>query len=66
MGTNTICLKADNLRKTFNDFVAVESLSIEIEKGEIFGLLGPNGAGKTTSIKMITGLLKPDSGKNFN
>ena len=32
MGTNTICLKADNLRKTFNDFVAVESLSIEIEK----------------------------------
>lgn len=63
MGTNTICLKADNLRKTFNDFVAVESLSIEIEKGEIFGLLGPNGAGKTTSIKMITGLLKPDSGR---
>jgi ABC-2 type transport system ATP-binding protein len=63
MGTNTICLKADNLRKTFNDFVAVESLSVEIEKGEIFGLLGPNGAGKTTSIKMITGLLKPDSGR---
>ena len=63
MGTNTICLKADNLRKTFNDFVAVESLSIEIEKEEIFGLLGPNGAGKTTSIKMITGLLKPDSGR---
>jgi ABC-2 type transport system ATP-binding protein len=63
MGTNTICLKADNLRKTFDDFVAVESLSVEIEKGEIFGLLGPNGAGKTTSIKMITGLLKPDSGR---
>jgi ABC-2 type transport system ATP-binding protein len=58
-----ICLKADNLRKTFDEFVAVESLSIEIEKGEIYGLLGPNGAGKTTSIKMITGLLKPDSGR---
>jgi ABC-2 type transport system ATP-binding protein len=58
-----ICLKADNLRKTFNEFVAVESLSIEIEKGEIYGLLGPNGAGKTTTIKMITGLLKPDSGR---
>jgi ABC-2 type transport system ATP-binding protein len=63
MDHNKICLKADNLRKTFNDFVAVDSLSLEIEKGEIFGLLGPNGAGKTTSIKMITGLLKPDSGR---
>jgi ABC-2 type transport system ATP-binding protein len=63
MSNNNICLKAENLRKTFNDTVAVDSLSIEIVKGEIFGLLGPNGAGKTTSIKMITGLLKPDSGK---
>lgn len=62
MSSNSICVKADNLRKTFNDFVAVDSLSIEIVEGEIFGLLGPNGAGKTTSIKMITGLLKPDSG----
>lgn len=67
MNTNTISLKAKNLCKTFNGFVAVENLSIEIESGEIFGLLGPNGAGKTTSIKMITGLLKPDSGKvEFN
>jgi ABC-2 type transport system ATP-binding protein len=63
MSTETTCLRAENLRKTFNDLVAVESLSVEIEKGEIFGLLGPNGAGKTTSIKMITGLLKPDSGR---
>lgn len=63
MNTKTICLQAENLRKTFNDLVAVESLSVEIERGEIFGLLGPNGAGKTTSIKMITGLLKPDSGR---
>ena len=63
MDTKTISLKAENLRKTFNGFVAVDKLSIEIESGEIFGLLGPNGAGKTTSIKMITGLLKPDSGK---
>lgn len=65
MESRIICLKAENLRKTFNDFVAVDSLSIEIEKGEIFGLLGPNGAGKTTSIKMITGLLEPDSGTVF-
>jgi len=63
MNNILISLKAENLRKTFNGFVAVENLSIEISKGEIFGLLGPNGAGKTTSIKMITGLLKPDSGR---
>jgi ABC-2 type transport system ATP-binding protein len=65
MNINTLSLKAENLCKSFNSFVAVENLNIEIRKGEIFGLLGPNGAGKTTSIKMITGLLEPDSGKVF-
>lgn len=65
MDRNEVCLKANNLRKTYKDIVAVDSLSLEIEKGEIFGLLGPNGAGKTTSIKMITGLLRPDSGSVF-
>jgi ABC-2 type transport system ATP-binding protein len=63
MSAETITLKAENLRKTFNGFVAVDNLSVDIEKGEIYGLLGPNGAGKTTSIRMITGLLKPDSGR---
>jgi ABC-2 type transport system ATP-binding protein len=63
INTSSISLKAENLRKTFNGFVAVENLSLEIVKGEIFGLLGPNGAGKTTTIKMITGLLNPDSGR---
>jgi len=63
METKTISLKAENLCKTFNGFVAVDNLSIGIESGEIFGLLGPNGASKTTSIKMITCRLKPDSGK---
>lgn len=63
MNSNSISLKAENLCKSFDGFKAVENLSLEIESGEIFGLLGPNGAGKTTSIKMITGLLKPDSGK---
>jgi len=62
MGQNIICLETINLRKSFNDLVAVDSLSIGIEKGEIFGLLGPNGAGKTTTIRMIAGLLSPDSG----
>jgi ABC-2 type transport system ATP-binding protein len=63
MNISTLSLKAENLCKSFNGFAAVENLNIEIRKGEIFGLLGPNGAGKTTSIKMMTGLLKPDSGK---
>ena len=62
MNNSPITLKTENLCKSFGDFVAVENLSVEIRKGEIFGLLGPNGAGKTTSIKMITGLLKPDRG----
>jgi len=62
MNAETITLKTENLCKSFGDLVAVENLSVEIRKGEIFGLLGPNGAGKTTSIKMITGLLKPDKG----
>jgi ABC-2 type transport system ATP-binding protein len=51
-----------NLRKTFGSVKAVQDLSLELS-GEIFGLLGPNGAGKTTSIKMMTGLLKPDEGQ---
>lgn len=63
MSDSHLTIRAENLCKSFNDFIAVEDLSIEISKGEIYGLLGPNGAGKTTSIKMIAGLLKPDSGK---
>ncbi len=49
--------------KSYNDFVAVEDLSIGVEKGEIFGLLGPNGAGKTTTLECLEGLRKPDSGE---
>jgi len=55
-------LTADTLVKRFGDVVAVDGISFEIFRGEIFGFLGPNGAGKTTTIKMMTGLLKPDSG----
>jgi len=54
---------ADNLTKKFGNFTAVDSISLNIQKGEIFGLLGPNGAGKTTTFKMLCGLLKPTAGK---
>lgn len=52
----------DGLTRKFGDFVAVDHISFEIPKGEIFGLLGPNGAGKTTTIRMLCGILKPTSG----
>ncbi len=51
-----------DLRKSFGELTAVDGVSLDIERGEIFGLLGPNGAGKTTMISMISCLLAPDSG----
>lgn len=56
-------LKAESLEKNYGDVIAVDNISFEIFRGEIFGFLGPNGAGKTTTIKMMSGLLKPDKGK---
>lgn len=52
----------ENLTKKFEDVTAVDGLSLEIEKGELFGLLGPNGAGKTTTINILCGLLEETSG----
>jgi len=52
----------DRLTRTFGSFTAVNAISFEVEKGEIFGFLGANGAGKTTALKMLTGLLMPTSG----
>lgn len=54
---------ASHVRKTFNSVVAVEDVSFEIQKGEIFGLLGPNGAGKTTLIRVLSTVLPPDAGE---
>ncbi len=53
----------EQLTKTFGDFTAVDHVTFNVDKGEIFGLLGANGAGKTTLIKMLTGLIKPSSGR---
>ena len=56
-------IHTENLNKTFGSFIAVNNISFNVEKGEIFGFLGANGAGKTTAIKMLCGLLTPTSGK---
>lgn len=58
-------LSLKNLRKYFESQKAVDDISLEIERGQIFGLLGPNGAGKTTLIRMITGIFYPDQGEIF-
>jgi ABC-2 type transport system ATP-binding protein len=55
-------IEAQNLRKEYGDFVAVEGSSFSIEDGEVFGIIGPNGAGKTTTLKMLAGLLDPTDG----
>jgi ABC-2 type transport system ATP-binding protein len=58
-----LMINVNNLTRKFGDFTAVDSISFEIEQGEIFGFLGANGAGKTTAIRMLTGLLTPSSGE---
>lgn len=54
---------AEDLSRRFDTFTAVDRISFEVRKGEIFGFLGANGAGKTTAIRMLTGLLAPSSGQ---
>lgn len=56
-------IQAEGLTKTFGDFIAVNAITFEVEKGEIFGFLGANGAGKTTAIKMLIGISTPTFGK---
>src|SRR5208283_4370091 len=56
-------LRVHQLRKTYKDVVAVDSLDLEVRPAECFGLLGPNGAGKTTTIEICEGLTKPDAGE---
>ena len=54
---------ASHLTRTFGDRLAVEDVTFEVGKGEVFGLLGPNGAGKTTTLRMLAGLIAPTSGE---
>ncbi len=56
-------IEVEKLKKNFGDFTAVNQISFQIKKGEIFGFLGPNGAGKSTTIRMLCGLLIPTSGE---
>jgi len=56
-------ITASNLTKRFGDFTAVDAISFEVGKGEIFGFLGANGAGKTTAMRMLTGLSRPTEGE---
>lgn len=56
-------INVENLTKKFGDFTAVDNISFQVNKGEIFGFLGANGAGKTTAIRMLCGLHRPTSGK---
>ncbi len=55
-------LKVTNLRKVFDTVIAVDNVSLEVKRGELFGLLGPNGAGKTTTIRTVLNIIQPDSG----
>jgi ABC-2 type transport system ATP-binding protein len=61
--SNEFVIDATNFTKKFGSFTAVDNITFNVEKGEIFGFLGANGAGKTTAMKMLTGLLMPTSGE---
>lgn len=56
-------IEVKNLSKSFGELKAVDNFSLSVVGGELFGLLGPNGSGKTTTVKILTGQLKPDSGR---
>ncbi len=62
MPETTQAVHVENLSKRFDDVLAVDRITFDVERGELFGLLGPNGAGKTTTINMLTSLARPDTG----
>ena len=58
-------INANNLKKSFDQFIAVDKINLQVDRGEVVGFLGPNGAGKSTTMKMLTGFLEPDAGEIF-
>jgi len=60
--SNDLAVRAEGLTRRFDSFTAVDNVSFEVRRGEIFGFLGPNGSGKTTTIRMLCGLLDPSEG----
>src|SRR5689334_21742078 len=65
MSTNApgMAVEVDGLTRRYGAFTAVDAVTFTVKRGEVFGFLGPNGAGKTTTIKMLTGLVRPSSGR---
>ena len=63
--SNEVVIEVRELRKSYKDLVAVDGISFEVHRGEIFGMLGPNGAGKTTTVEILEGLRDLDSGEAF-
>lgn len=63
MSNSEVVVETEQLTKRYGDFVALDSLSISVRRGEILGFIGPNGAGKTTCIKILVGLSRPTSGR---
>ena len=61
--TDEFIISTKDLTKRFGDFTAVDAITFDVHKGEIFGFLGANGAGKTTAMRMLCGLSFPTSGK---
>lgn len=63
VGPNGAAIATENLTRRFGDLLAVDDVNLRVSPGQFFGFLGPNGAGKSTTIKMLTGLLAPTSGR---
>src|SRR2546427_6883274 len=60
---STAAIATENLTRRFGELIAVNDVNLRVAPGQFFGFLGPNGAGKSTTIKMLTGLLAPTSGR---